>query len=101
MGHSAEYAYTNKAESFFPGLHRALMRQRSNLRLTESFEISMMNETNDNDPHMRGRLDYTNSVLREQNPYDDAFYGTTFWEAWFEGWDDARTETEAIHKPLK
>ncbi len=58
-------------------------------------------EANDNEPYERGRLDYAKGILRERNPYDEGFYGTTFWEAWFDGWDDARDETEVIHKPLK
>ena len=49
----------------------------------------MMIEANDNDSYQRGREDYAKGIVREHNPYDEAFYGTTFWEEWFDGWDDA------------
>lgn len=53
-----------------------------------------MTEANDNDPYLRGMSDWKSGVPRQDNPYDDAFYGTTFWEAWFDGWDDAEAENK-------
>ncbi len=60
----------------------------------------MFVEANDNDPYLRGHCDYENGIERQQNPYEDLHYGTTFWEAWFDGWDDARDEAVILHKPL-
>jgi hypothetical protein len=57
---------------------------------------------NDNfEPYERGRRDFEANVPRECNPYDYADYGTTFWEAWFEGWDDASNERPKMNQPEK
>jgi hypothetical protein len=54
--------------------------------------------TNDNEPYLRGRSDYAQDIPRYQNPYEDStdYYGTTFWEAWLEGWDDADLEKMSL-----
>jgi hypothetical protein len=55
----------------------------------------------DFEPYARGRQDFAADVPRECNPYDKGHYGTTFWEAWFEGWDDARDESSKMNQPKK
>lgn len=44
------------------------------------------------EPYVRGKNDHTRGVLRRENPYDLDMYGTTQWESWFEGWDEAEAE---------
>jgi len=46
-------------------------------------------EANDNEPYLRGCQAFEAGMQRHENPYEDDYYGTTFWEAWFDGWDDA------------
>jgi hypothetical protein len=50
---------------------------------------------NDSDPYLRGMDDFARSVPRHMNPFDLTDYGTTLWESWFDGWDDAREEDGA------
>lgn len=60
-----------------------------------------MRQDNKNpEPYSRGRADYERDVLRYQNPYEEnhEVYGTTYWEAWFDGWDDAHEESKIIVK---
>ena len=47
----------------------------------------------DMEPYLRGRRDHALGIPRCQNPYEDDpdTYGTTAWESWFEGWDDAES----------
>jgi hypothetical protein len=47
---------------------------------------------NDPDPYLRGIEDFARGVPRHENPFDGADYGTTLWESWFDGWDDASDE---------
>jgi hypothetical protein len=47
---------------------------------------------NDDEPYRRGREDFVCGLPRHLNPYDSGAYGTTMWEAWFDGWDDASDE---------
>ena len=63
----------------------------------------MLLSTNDNDPYLLGRSDYERGLDRDMNPYEDAgeYYGTTFWESWFEGWDDAKEEMEIAEKSFR
>lgn len=49
---------------------------------------------NDDDPYRRGQEDFVRGLLRHMNPYDSSAYGTTMWEAWFDGWDDASDDGE-------
>ena len=60
----------------------------------------MANQTDDEEPYLRGRADYARGVPCDQNPYgsDPETYGTTYWESWFEGWDDAKEECEQTVK---
>jgi hypothetical protein len=58
---------------------------------------------NDNfeEPYQKGFEAYRRGVARHINPYEynPELYGSTFWEAWFEGWDDAKNQDEIISKP--
>jgi hypothetical protein len=44
---------------------------------------------NEPDPYFRGIEDFAGGVPRHMNPFDETDYGTTLWESWFDGWDDA------------
>lgn len=56
----------------------------------------MQSEANDNDPYLRGRREFEEGAPRNCNPYGADFYGTTYWEAWLEGWDDAQEDRDRV-----
>jgi hypothetical protein len=59
-----------------------------------------MDFSNDNfEPYERGRRDFAAGVPRECNPYDEAYYGTTFWESWLDGWDAASDQSPKLNQP--
>ncbi len=60
----------------------------------------MITTENDGGPYVRGRLDYERGVPRSENPYGDLpkNKGSAIWEAWFDGWDEARREHENSKK---
>jgi hypothetical protein len=51
----------------------------------------------DDDPYCLGRIAFDCGVPRYDNPYDESpeLYGTTYWEAWFDGWDEAASQNES------
>jgi len=59
----------------------------------------MSEPVNDNfeEPYENGIEAYKRGVPRCHNPYEDnpELYGTTFWESWFDGWDDAEEEAKS------
>jgi hypothetical protein len=53
---------------------------------------------NDPDPYRLGIEGFARGVPRHVNPFDETDYGTTLWEAWFDGWDDASDESREWRK---
>jgi len=60
-----------------------------------------MNHFYDGDPYEKGRQDFEAGLSRDSNPFDASQYGTTFWEAWFDGWDDARDDRLKMNQSEK
>lgn len=60
-------------------------------------------ELEDEEPYFKGRADFARGLLRPQNPYenDPDTYATTYWESWFDGWDDAHNEQQESGKSLR
>jgi hypothetical protein len=60
--------------------------------------VKMAIQADNDEPYLRGRADYARDLMRYQNPYEDTPepYGTTYWESWFDGWDDAHEESKEI-----
>jgi hypothetical protein len=62
--------------------------------LAVGYKLTVKTDIVDLDPYLRGRSDFERGIPRHMNPYETSDYGTTLWESWFEGWDDAREDRE-------
>ena len=52
------------------------------------------------EPYVRGKNDHARGLKLVENPYEDEKHGTTEWESWYEGWDQADADRLSDLAPI-